>query len=186
MPTNRLIVKEQVATYAQVLFDAANDAGGQDSVLEVREQLKQIVALIREDVDLQEALKDTGLTAEQRESVARGVFAQLNAALVEVLAVMAGRNEIDLLTRVQGDFEKLLGDKLNLCVVDVTTAVELDDHLRELIKEKAAKELGKNIVLNERVDKSILGGVIMSANGERIDASISSQIENARETLKHS
>ena len=186
MPTNRLIVKEQVATYARVLFEAANNAGGQDAVLEVREQLKSIVIAIRENVNLQNALKDTGYTPEQRASVARGVFSEANDALVEVLAVMAERNEIDLLTRVQGDFEKLVGEKLNLAVVEVVTAVELDDHLRELIINKATKELGMNVVLNERVDKSIIGGIIMSANGERIDASVSSQLENVRETLKQS
>ena len=79
-----------------------------------------------------------------------------------------------------------MADKLNLCVVEVVTAVELDDHLREVIKKKADQELGKNVVLEERVDKSILGGIIMSANGQRIDASVLTQIENARETLKQS
>lgn len=186
MPTNRLIVKEQIATYAQILFDAANNAGGQDDVLEVREQMKQVVSVLREDVDLQNALKDTGYTPEQRATVARGTFAACNTALTEVLAIMAERNEIDLLVRVQGDFEKLLAEKLNLCVVEVTTAVSLDDHLRELITDKAARELNMNVVLNEHIDKSILGGIIMSANGERIDASVATQLDNAREALKQS
>jgi len=69
-------------------------------------------------------------------------------------------------------------------VVDVTTAVALDDHLREIITKKASTELGKNVVLNEHVDKSMLGGIIMSTKDERIDASLLSQIENARNVLK--
>ena len=39
MATNRLVVKEEVAVYASVLFDAAHTAGGQEAVLEVREQM---------------------------------------------------------------------------------------------------------------------------------------------------
>ena len=38
MPPNRLLEKEKVSTYASVLLDSAFEAGGQDSVLEVRDQ----------------------------------------------------------------------------------------------------------------------------------------------------
>ncbi len=186
MPNNRLIVKEQIATYANVLFDSAQQLGGQDAVLAVREQLKQTLRAMRTSADLREALKDPAYTSEQRAQIARGMFGECNEALVGVLAVMAERGEADMLSRVADAYEGLLADKLNLCVVEVVTAVELDDHLREVIKKKADQELGKNVVLEERVDKSILGGIIMSANGQRIDASVLTQIENARETLKQS
>ena len=33
------------------------------------------------------------------------------------------------------------------------------------------------VVLNEHVDKSLLGGIIMSANGRRIDASMRFQLD---------
>ena len=39
MATNRLVVKEEVAVFASVLFDSANEAAGQEGVLEVREQI---------------------------------------------------------------------------------------------------------------------------------------------------
>ena len=41
-----------------------------------------------------------------------------------------------------------------------------------------------NVVLNEHVDKSLLGGIIMSVNGRRIDASMRFQLDNARTVLK--
>ena len=47
--------------------------------------------------------------------------------------------------------------------MDVTTAIALDDHLREIITTKTAKDLGTQVVLREHIDKSILGGIIMSA-----------------------
>lgn len=186
MPTNRLIVKEQIATYTSVLFDAANAAGGQDAVLEVREQAKTIVAALRGNVDLGETLRSTAFTPEQRADIARNVFAGCNPALREVLAVMAERGEIDYISRVSAELEKLLGERLNLVVVDVTTVVELDDHLRDIIRKKAESELGKSVVLNEHVDKSLLGGIIMSTADERIDASLLTQVENARTVLRKS
>ena len=184
MPTNRLIVKEQIATYTSVLFEAANGAGGADAVRDVLRQSRQIVAALRENADLDEALGNDAYTPEQRATIARGVFAGCDPALVDVLAVMAERGEADYLARVAEGLEALMAEKLNLVVVDVTTAVELDDHLRTVIKEKAERELGRNVVLDEHVDKSILGGIIMSTSSERIDASLLTQVENARTALK--
>lgn len=184
MPTNRLVVKEQIAAYAQLLFEAVRNDGGQDGVLAVRDQLVEIVAALRGNADLESALKDPGYSPEQKAQLVRGVFEGANPALVSVLAVMAERGETDYLARVAEIFENKMADELNLVVVDVTTAVELDDHLRELVKQKAEAGLGKSVVLQEHIDKSLLGGIIMSTADERVDASVLSQVEKTRTVLK--
>ena len=184
MPTNRLVVKQQIATYTQLLFEAAKNDGGQAGVLEVCNQAQAIVTAIRGNADLDSALKDPGSTPEQKAALARNVLEGANPALVSVVALMAERGELDYLPRVAEGMIERMGDELNLVIVDVTTAVELDDHLRDLIKKKASSELGKDIVLEEHVDKSILGGIIMSTKDERIDASLLTQVEKTREALK--
>ena len=166
MATNRLVVKEEVAVYASVLFDAAHTAGGQEAVLEVREQMGEIIRLMRADLELTQSLSNPDFT------------------LREVLAVMAERGQADLLPRVYDAYRELLGDKLGICVVDVTTAVPLDDGLRQLITEKAEADLGRRAVLRERIDTSILGGIIMDVDGNYIDASMISQLNRARNVLK--
>ena len=185
MPTNRLLEKEKVATYASVLLDSAYEAGGQDAVLEVRDQAEQILRVMRSNIDLSMTLEDVSYTPEQRASLARGIFTDCNPVLVDVLAVMAERGDIGLLSRVWTGYGKALETKLNVSVVDVTTVVALDDHLREVIRNKTQADLGKNVVLREHIDESLLGGLIMSVGGKRIDASVASQLENARTVLKH-
>ncbi len=184
MPTNRLVAKETVDTYAQVLLDAANAAGGQDAVLEVRDQLEVVMRALRSNIDLEVALAEKAYAPEQREALVRNVFAGMNPVLVDVLLVMAERDDLELTNRVYAAYDGLIEEKLGVVVVDVTTAVPLDDALRETISNKAAQDLGKKVVLRERVDKSILGGIIMSASGRRIDASIATQLDTARTVLK--
>ena len=181
MPTNRLIVKEEVAVYAAVLFDGAFEAGGQEAVLEVRDQMVRVAGAMRTNMELSVALSDPGYTPEQRGELARNVF---NPVLLDVLAVLAERGDAALLPRVLENYAEQLQSKLNLCVVDVTTAVPLDDALRRIITEKAEADLDTNVVLRESVDKSILGGIIMSTNGKRIDASVASPLDHARNVLK--
>ena len=180
MATNRLVVKEEVAVYASVLFDAAHTAGGQEAVLEVREQMGEIIRLMRADLELTQSLSNPDFTPAQRKELVCGTFADCHLALREVLAVMAERGQADLLPRVFDAYR----DKLGICVVDVTTAVPLDDGLRQLITEKAEADLGRRAVLRERIDASILGGIIMDVDGNYIDASMISQLNRARNVLK--
>ena len=185
MPTNRLIVKEQIATYTELLFGAAQNEGDAEYVLHVCGNAKGMVKAIRGNADLDGALKDPGYSPEQKAQIVRGVFADAEPVLVNTVAVMAERGEIDYLPRVTELLEDRIADELNLIIVDVDTAVELDDNLRDLIKKKAETELGKKAVLHERVDKTLLGGVILSTKDERLDASLLTQVEKTREALKH-
>lgn len=185
MPTNRLIVKEQIATYTQLLFEAAKNSGGPEGVLEACSQAKSMVLAMRGNSDLETVLKDPGYAPEQKSQIVRGVFEGANPSLVSTVAVMAERGEIDYLPRVAAQLEDRMADELNLIIVDVVTAVELDDDLRDLIRKKAETELGKKAVLQERIDKSLLGGIVLSTKDERLDASLLMQVEKTREALKH-
>ncbi len=186
MTTNRLIVKQEVATYANTLLEAAFEAEGQDGVLEVRDQLDFVMATIRGNADLRDALADPGFTPEQRHELVINVLAGIHPLVVSVIAIMAERGNLDELGSVVSSFKDAAEAKLGVCVVDVTTVVELDDNLRQFINDKLSKDLGKPVVLREHIDKSILGGIIMSTHGKRIDASVFSRLEKTRNVLTES
>lgn len=183
MPTNRLLVKEEVATYTTMLLEAAFNEGGQERVLELRDQLEQILGIYRGNADLREALANPALQPEQRGALAANVFEGVDPLANSVLAVMAERDNLGELGSVVAAFRSASDEKLGVCVVDVTTVVELDDELRNVITEKLSKDLGKNVVLREHIDTSILGGIIMTTQGKRIDASVASQLEHTRNVL---
>ena len=134
----------------------------------------------------QDAFDEIAYTAEQRRTIAQGVFEGFDPLLASVLSVMAERQDFSELSQINNAFAALIDERLGLAVVDVTTVVELDDELRTLISEKVAADLGKSVVLREHVDPSILGGIIMSTQGKRIDASIVSKLEQARTVLSES
>ena len=135
-------------------------------------------------MDLSDALEDSSYTPQQRGS---GWCATCSIRAIPSSST-SGRHGRARGLRVAvarwASYGEQLERKLNVTVVDVTTVVELDDHLREVITKKAEADLGTNVVLREHIDKSLLGGILMSANGKRIDASVLSQLESARNVLK--
>lgn len=184
MPTNRHIAKAEADLYAQALIDALKNEGGLDAVMLVRSQLEQILAYNRSHVDLTDAMTDMAYTPEERSALIKRVFADCQPALQSVLGVMAERGDIDKLPRVWESYNRQVSEQMHITVVDVTTRVPLDDRLRQVIKEKAGADFGEDVVLREQIDPAILGGIIMSANGKRIDASVTTLLEGARTVLK--
>ena len=126
MATNRLIVKEQIATYTSLLFEAVKNEGGSEGVLRLSNEAKQIVAAIRGNADLDAALKDPGFTPEQKATLARNVFADANPALVSVIALMAERDELDYLPRVADGIEERMKDELNIVLAARARAKAFD------------------------------------------------------------
>lgn len=180
MPTNRMLAKQQVATYAQCLLTAAQESG---RAFEDIEDLKSARKAVNRSSQMREFLQDPNVSAENKSALVKDVFAGMSPEVVSVLAVMAERCETGLLGRVVTAYEEAVEKALDLVVVDVTTAVPLDDHLREVISKKLSADLGCSVRLNERVDRSILGGIIMSTHGKRMDASVKTQLGHARQVL---
>lgn len=184
MPTNRHVSHATVDTYADVLIQAANNEGGREAVVEVRNQLRDIMNVVNINIKLSTALDDDTMTVEQREQIAQGVFKDAHPALANTIKVMASRCEFHLFSRVRAAYEELIEEKMNFSVVDVTTVVELDDHLRKVITEKAESDLGRECVLVEHIDPSIKGGIVMSNRGRYVDASLTSRLRKANIVLK--
>lgn len=186
MTNNRLVQKKQISVYARTLFDAAYAEQKLESVLNVRVRLQELCRALRSDSQIAQTIQDSALSDAQKMQLVASIFGSTPAdtLLKDVLGVMAQRDELALCPAVQQAFEQLIVLELKLCVVSVTSAVALDDHLRELITNKVEADLCMRVVLDERVDRSLLGGIILSAQGKCIDASVKSRLEIYRDQLK--
>jgi len=65
----------------------------------------------------------------------------------------------------------------------VRTAVPLDDALRARLREAIAASTGKQPTLIERVDPSLIGGMVVEVAGKKIDASVASRLRDLSAAL---
>lgn len=106
--------------------------------------------------------------------------------VLETLAAMQREDDLDLVTQVAKQYKEYLDAEDKTVSVTVTTAVPLDDDLREKVRAKAEADLKAPVYLVERVDPSIIGGIMLEARGKRYDASVRAQLANIRKTLSSS
>ena len=106
--------------------------------------------------------------------------------VLETLAAMQREDDLDLVAQVAKQYKEYLDAEDTTVSVTVTTAVPMDDELREKVRTKAEGDLKAPVYLVERVDPSIIGGIMLEARGKRYDASVRAQLANIRKTLSSS
>ena len=109
--------------------------------------------------------------------------ADASPEVLSVLSSMASNGDLDHLPEVLDLYRDMIDGEKEVVGVHVTTAIPLDDELRELIKNKCESDLETEVFLIEHVDPSIIGGIILSARGQRRDASVRMQLESARKVM---
>lgn len=106
--------------------------------------------------------------------------------VLETLTAMREDNDLDLVKDVAHQYKTLVDQDDKTVSVTVTTAVPMDDKLRGKVRAKMEKDLKAPIYLVERVDPSIIGGIVIEERGNRYDASVKAQLVNIRKKLSTS
>ena len=103
--------------------------------------------------------------------------------VLEVLTAMQAEDDPALIKKVYAQLQTLVAADDTTVMVTATTAVEMDDELREKVIAKGHEMFDAPIYLVERIDPNILGGIVLEAKGQRYDASVRAQLANVRTAL---
>ncbi len=86
---------------------------------------------------------------------------------VRFLQATVRRGRQGLLTEISQEYQKLLDVRLNRAHAGVTLSAEPDANLQQLVTERLAAVLGKEVRSHFRADPRILGGVVVRL-GDRV------------------
>ncbi len=128
------------------------------------------------------AAADTRLiTLSQDPRLARARFTQLfldicgralNSDGENLVRLLQENRRITLLPEIAHQFEKLKADAQGRVDAEVVSAFEVEPAQMKSISEALKKKLSREINLTSRVDKSLVGGVIIRAGDLVIDGSV--------------
>jgi len=118
-------------------------------------------------------LGEPNVRLERKEQIVRDLLAdKVQPEALSFALVLTERSLVGLTSRIRDAFELLYDDYKGQVPATVTTAVPLDDATRQRIVADLQTQTGKRILLDERVDPSILGGAIVRVGDTLMDGSI--------------
>jgi F-type H+-transporting ATPase subunit delta len=94
------------------------------------------------------------------------------------------KGRIGFLGTINEFYQKLADELKNIARASLVSATEISSETVEKIRATLSKMTGKDIVLDVKVDQSLIGGVVSRIGDLVLDGSIKTQLLNMRESLK--
>lgn len=118
------------------------------------------------------------------ESLEGKTAGQVKVIIKKFVEFLAGKNMLDRADKIEAEFLKIWHEKNGIIEAEVRSANDLDKANVKLLKKYIAALAGaKTVSLKEKIDKNILGGVIIKYGDKILDASLKTQLEELREKL---
>ena len=167
--------------YAHALFNVAIKKGTIDII---SSEIFQLKSFSDKDKRFVGFLAAPQVLTEHKIAMVRTLFTtRLSPSLVSFLLLLIEKSRVDHLGEIAREFEKMVEDHKGLIKARVTTAVHIDEGYKNRLRERLMEVTKKEIEVLHRIDRSILGGIIVQLNYNVIDKSVKHQLDSLKHDL---
>lgn len=169
--------------YGAALFDVARKLGTEERV---GEQLAAFAGLVAGHADLQRAVGSPAIPVTAKKALVAALLdasGDVGAELKRTLLLLAERDRLGVLAEIASAYRDRLMGQQKLTAAEVTTAVPLTPEHRATLTAALRKAAGGEVTVTERVDPSIVAGVVARVGSVVYDGSVQHQLDRLRETL---
>ena len=166
--------QEKLAPVAQVYAESMHDlASASNQVDELQAELEGVVAVLDADPRLEAFLASPLVDLDaRRAALERALRGRASDLLVDALQVMRRKGRLGLVRAVASAYRRIWMDRKNRIEARVASAVPLGEELRAELVRAVARRTGREPVLVERVDPTLLGGLVVSIGDDKVDSTV--------------
>lgn len=164
--------------YAKALMGLANKSGNVDEVLD---ELHSFVGVLDRLPKLRNALESPRIGfAEKEKIVDKALDGKCSPAFLNFVKVVCRKGRANCFASIADSAQAMHDDMSGSVQATMTTAVKVDDSLRDRVAEKLSGVLGKKVSLAANVDPDIIGGLVVRVGDTVYDGSITNQLKQVR------
>ena len=169
--------------YALALYDLASEKKVVDSVLENLQSLKKLIVNNKE---LYSITKSPLISSNDKLEILIKITSSLNLNKLSItfLKVISNNKRFASLTSIISQFININANKRGDVLADITSADELSEEKKINIQNQLKNILGDKLSLNFKVDKKIIGGLIVKVGSKMIDTSLANKINKLKIAMK--
>ena len=147
----------------------------------VKADMEMFAGLCQSDREFALMLKSPIISHLKKADILNKIFkGKVEDLTLQAFNVIAKKSRENLLSEIAEAYLHLYNIKKGLAEVSVTTSFKLDADQRKAF-EKLAKEMtGKEPLLKEKVDPSIVGGYVLNLGDTQLDQSVSGQLKDLK------
>ena len=179
-----MAVNDVSRVYANSIFDIAKD---KNILPQIEDELHSVSAIILEEDDFRKYMNSPGIGNDSKKEFIDKVFSgKVSEYIVNLLKLLIDNGRQTAIGEIYMSFVDLNDIANNRQRITVISQSSLDSSSLEKIRSEIGKKFGKEIIVTEKVDESILGGIIIKIDDLVIDGSLAKGLKNIRRNLLNS
>ncbi len=169
--------------YGDALFELISEEKP-GKLAEVRDEMSAVNTVLSEAPELVKLMKTPTVEVEEKLSFMSELFKnRVSDYTYRFLMVLTESGRISEFGGIYRYFSALCNEKLGIAEVTVITTEPLDDAMKAKIKLKMTQITGKTIVLKERTDPSIIGGIVLKYGDRSFDGSVKARLDAMKKEI---
>jgi len=168
-----------VKQYAQAAFELALEKGELENW---RDGLRKAACIIT-DMKVMSILENPKIPFDRKKVFLKKCLGKVDPLILNVICLLISRGKLKILGDIFQQYEQLLDVYGGIQHVEVTTAMPLDNKNKKKLSDRFAEMVGHKVVIDARVDPSIVGGFKAKIGDTLIDGSIHNTLESLKKRL---
>ena len=167
--------------YVQALLELAVE---RDQIAEVRETLRGLQKTVAEVPELVATLQHPRLPDDQkRELLRRAAGGESTPLAAGFLDLLISDDQLGILPQVADLYEQLYPELRGMQRAAVETLIPLSEQLKERLRAALEKLVGTPVVIEERINPDIIGGLRICLGYVVIDDSVRGRLQRMRDAV---
>jgi F-type H+-transporting ATPase subunit delta len=167
--------------YAKALIDLANEKG---VVKEVNTDMSFFEQICLENDNFVAVMANPIVRHDKKLNILKKIFENnVNDVTFSIFKVLTKKNREKLIFPIAKEFQKIFNQQNGIQHITVSTATPLTPEQRQSFKAMVAKSSNLEIVLNEKIDESLIGGFVLKVGDTQIDTSVKKKLNQLKLSL---
>lgn len=168
--------------YAKALFMLACEKNCKE---DYKTDLETVLTVFEENPVYPEFLSTFAIPLNERLTALDKAFSNaISTDVLSFLKLLCEKKHISEFSECAEYYISLYNELDKISNAKVTSAVELTDEEKAALKDKLEKSSGHTFMIEYTVDKSIIGGLIVEADGKIMDSSLKKQLKDVKDVIQ--
>lgn len=165
--------------YAKALFEVASEHGKLD---EIEEELSAVVDAFR-DVGAEKLFLNPVLDSEEKKKLIEVLSGTVTDEMLSFLKVLIDHHREAELKDILKAYTAKANKKRGIVEALATTAAPLTDEEKAALKERFGQVLNKTVHLEEKVDRNVVGGILIRIGDRVYDGTVAGKLSRLKRSL---
>jgi len=169
--------------YASALFELAREEGALDAV---SADLTRFRALLAESDDLVRLVRSPVFGSDEQTRAITAILekAEIGGLAANLIKVAATNRRLFVVPEMIVGFQRRLAKERGEISASVTSAEPLSADQIKAVKSALKEAIGKDALLDENVDPTLIGGLIVQVGSRMIDTSLRTKLDAMKYAMK--